>query len=43
MTQSPSVCGSVLYDSNVNAKAKLPGPLATTLKRGKPAWQPRSA
>src|SRR5215510_1361341 len=26
-----------------NAKAKLPGPPASTLKRGKPGWRPRSA
>jgi hypothetical protein len=29
-------------DSRTNAKAKLPGPPATTLKLAKPAWRPRS-
>src|SRR6516165_9826179 len=26
----------------VNAQAKVPGPPATTFKRGKPGWRPRS-
>src|SRR6516164_9189348 len=39
----PGAADAVAQVRPDNAKAKLPGPPARTLKRGKPGWRPRSA